>query len=210
MGGRTRSLAAGNSTSGSMFIRRRSSSSSSLSSTSSTNTTITATPTSTDISNTATTSSPTTTTPATVTTTTTTVSSNNSNNNTLTSSSLPSSSSTSVVYTIVLKPLNNQFPTKSLELSELQKCKIGRQSNAKTAPNPLNGYFNSKVLSRSHAMLWCQDHKIWIKDTRSSNGTFLNGRRLSSELEESKAFEIKTGDHVEFGIDITGEDGLSK
>ncbi|CAO3653308.1 unnamed protein product [Cunninghamella echinulata] len=190
-----------------MFIRRRSSSSSSLSSTSSTNTTTTATPTSTNTSNITTSTSTTATIPTTVTATTTAISNNNNNNNTLTSFSLPSSS-TSVVYTIVLKPLNNQFPTKSLEISEHNKCKIGRQSNAKTTPKPLNGYFNSKVLSRSHALLWCQDHRVWIKDTKSSNGTFLNGKRLSPELEESEAFEIKTGDHIEFGIDITGEDGL--
>lgn len=50
---------------------------------------------------------------------------------------------------------------------------------------------------------------MYIKDVKSSNGTFLNGRRLSNENEESIPMEIKTNDQIEFGIDILHEDGSS-
>ncbi|KAI8066735.1 hypothetical protein BC940DRAFT_302169 [Gongronella butleri] len=109
-------------------------------------------------------------------------------------------------YTVILQPQSNQFPTKTLEIRQGAQCKIGRQSGAKTAPKPLNGYFDSKVLSRTHAMLWCDENGVWIKDTKSSNGTFLNGHRLSKETEESEPVALKTGDYIEFGIDIFSED----
>jgi len=38
--------------------------------------------------------------------------------------------------------------------------------------------------------------KIYIKDVRSSNGTFINGERLSSEGQESEPFELKSDDIV--------------
>ncbi|ORX61889.1 SMAD/FHA domain-containing protein [Hesseltinella vesiculosa] len=109
-------------------------------------------------------------------------------------------------YTVVLQPQTNQFPTKTLEIRPGTQCKIGRQSGAKTAPKPLNGYFDSKVLSRTHAVVWCDQQGVFIRDTKSSNGTFLNGLRLSKEGEESTPFALKTGDYIEFGIDIFSED----
>ncbi|KAI8334673.1 hypothetical protein BC941DRAFT_431845 [Chlamydoabsidia padenii] len=123
----------------------------------------------------------------------------------------PHNSSThvsSMTYTVVLQPSNSQFPVKTLQVKENVRCRIGRQSNAKTIPRTLNGYFDSKVLSRNHALLWLgETGGVWIKDTNSSNGTFLNGLRLSAELQESEPYELKTGDRIEFGIDITGDDG---
>ncbi|ORZ24299.1 SMAD/FHA domain-containing protein [Absidia repens] len=121
----------------------------------------------------------------------------------------PTTSPSSVIYTVVLQPFDSHFPVKTIEIKENTKCRIGRQSNAKTVPKPLNGYFDSKVLSRNHAILWSEPEGggVWIKDTKSSNGTFLNGHRLSEELEESEPFELKTGDQIAFGIDIIGEDG---
>ncbi|EJD50126.1 hypothetical protein AURDEDRAFT_20516, partial [Auricularia subglabra TFB-10046 SS5] len=69
-----------------------------------------------------------------------------------------------------------------------------------------NGYFDTKVLSRQHAEVWEESGKIWIKDVKSSNGTFINSIRLSPEGVESEPFELHTDDIVEFGIDIVGED----
>lgn len=48
--------------------------------------------------------------------------------------------------------------------------------------------------------------QVFIKDVKSSNGTFINGSRLSPEGQESDSFELHTDDIVEFGIDIVGED----
>lgn len=48
--------------------------------------------------------------------------------------------------------------------------------------------------------------QIFIKDVKSSNGTFINGDRLSPEGVESEPFELKSEDMIEFGIDIVSED----
>lgn len=108
-------------------------------------------------------------------------------------------------------------------------------------PGERNAYFDSKVLSLTHAEIWEQGGKvsqprlsrghsltqceqIYIKDVKSSNGTFINGVRLSPEAVESEPFELKSEDMVvrniihrsrvcsqahnvqEFGIDIISED----
>ena len=85
--------------------------------------------------------------------------------------------------------------------------RIGRQTNGKTVPTPLNGYFDSKVLSRQHAEIWAdRTGKIWIRDVKSSNGTFVNGQRLSQENKDSDPHELKEQDMLELGIDIVSED----
>ncbi|KAI0314557.1 hypothetical protein OF83DRAFT_1174648 [Amylostereum chailletii] len=107
---------------------------------------------------------------------------------------------------LYLYPLNDSFIPKHIHLPSNQRIKIGRQTNAKTAPGERNGFFDSKVLSRQHAEVWEDSGKIFIKDVKSSNGTFINGERLSAEGAESDPFELKQDDIVEFGIDIVGED----
>lgn len=107
---------------------------------------------------------------------------------------------------LYLYPLNDSFVPKHITLAHGQHVKIGRQTNAKTTPGERNGYFDSKVLSRQHAEVWEEAGKIYIKDVKSSNGTFINGERLSIEAVESEPYELKSDDIVEFGIDIVGED----
>jgi len=88
--------------------------------------------------------------------------------------------------------------------------KIGRQTNAKTVPTATNGFFDSKVLSRQHAEIWAdRNGKIWIRDVKSSNGTFVNGIRLSPENRDSEPHELREGDTLELGIDIVSEDQKS-
>lgn len=108
-----------------------------------------------------------------------------------------------------LFPLNDTFIPKQILLNPPgARVKIGRQTNAKTAPASNNGYFDSKVLSRMHAEVWfeTQPAKVYIKDVGSSNGTFINGDRLSLESQKSDVFELHSEDMVEFGIDIASED----
>ncbi|GAB1520666.1 hypothetical protein RhiTH_003751 [Rhizoctonia solani] len=107
---------------------------------------------------------------------------------------------------LYLYPLNDTFVPKQIALGGGVRVKIGRQTNAKTVPGERNGYFDSKVLSRQHAEVWEENGKIYIKDVKSSNGTFINGDRLSAESVESEPCELKSEDIVEFGIDIVGED----
>lgn len=61
-----------------------------------------------------------------------------------------------------LHPHNNDtFIPKQIALNPNgAKVKIGRQTNQKTVPNSLNGYFDSKVLSRAHAEVWTEDGKV--------------------------------------------------
>lgn len=62
-----------------------------------------------------------------------------------------------------LQPLNDTFAPKQISLSPpgpQNKIRIGRQTNQKTLPQPSNGYFDSKVLSRMHAEVWSQDGKV--------------------------------------------------
>ncbi|KAH7919818.1 hypothetical protein BV22DRAFT_1133559 [Leucogyrophana mollusca] len=107
---------------------------------------------------------------------------------------------------LYLYPLNDTFIPKHVTLIDGQRVKIGRQTNTKTVPAERNGYFDSKVLSRQHAEIWEEGGRIFMKDVKSSNGTFINGERLSPKGVESYPFELKNDDIVEFGIDIIGED----
>ncbi|CAO1629364.1 unnamed protein product [Parajaminaea phylloscopi] len=65
--------------------------------------------------------------------------------------------------------------------------------------------FKSKVVSRGHAELWCEPGgKFFIRDTKSSSGTFLNHIRLSAPNVESKPHAIKDGDILQLGVDYQG------
>jgi hypothetical protein len=109
---------------------------------------------------------------------------------------------------LYLTPLNGTFERKTISVPTYPDViKIGRQTNAKTIPTPYNGFFDSKVLSRSHAEIWAdRNGQIWIRDVKSSNGTFINGQRLSQENKDSDPKEVSDGDSLELGIDIVSED----
>lgn len=65
--------------------------------------------------------------------------------------------------------------------------------------------FKSKVVSRAHAEIWCEGGgKFFIKDTKSSSGTFLNHVRLSAAAADSRPFELRDGDTLQLGVDYQG------
>ncbi|OBZ78257.1 putative E3 ubiquitin-protein ligase dma1 [Grifola frondosa] len=65
--------------------------------------------------------------------------------------------------------------------------------------------FKSKVVSRAHAEIWVEaGGRFFIKDTKSSSGTFLNHIRLSAANNESRPYEIKDGDLLQLGVDYQG------
>ncbi|KAJ7719062.1 hypothetical protein B0H16DRAFT_1739668 [Mycena metata] len=81
------------------------------------------------------------------------------------------------------------------------------------AVNALNGSkiaFKSKVVSRAHAEVWCEEGtngtppKFFIRDTKSSSGTFLNHVRLSPAGTESRPHPLKDGDILQLGVDYQG------
>ncbi|MBZ0291111.1 MAG: FHA domain-containing protein [Anaerolineae bacterium] len=77
---------------------------------------------------------------------------------------------------------------------------LGRSSNS-TAPNPatlidLSPYRALSLgVSRQHARINYSDDGYTIEDLNSSNGTWLNGNRLSA----SQIYRIRPGDHVQLG-----------
>ncbi|KAF7419212.1 hypothetical protein PC9H_001798 [Pleurotus ostreatus] len=65
--------------------------------------------------------------------------------------------------------------------------------------------FKSKVVSRAHAEIWAEQGGVFfIRDTKSSSGTFLNHIRLSPANSESRPFQIKDGDILQLGVDYQG------
>lgn len=109
---------------------------------------------------------------------------------------------------LYLLSLNGTFERKTISVPFApDSLRIGRQTNQKTVPTPSNGFFDSKVLSRQHAEIFAERNgKVYIRDVKSSNGTFVNGTRLSQENRESEPHELQTADHLELGIDIVSED----
>ncbi|UKZ56775.1 hypothetical protein TrVGV298_010616 [Trichoderma virens] len=109
---------------------------------------------------------------------------------------------------LYLLSLNGTFERKTIAVPFApDSIRIGRQTNQKTVPTATNGFFDSKVLSRQHAEIFAERNgKIYIRDVKSSNGTFVNGTRLSQENRESEPHELQTADHLELGIDIVSED----
>lgn len=63
---------------------------------------------------------------------------------------------------LILEPVNKTFTTKELKLSEGTPIVIGRATSKSTTPRENNGYFTSKVLSRRHAEIWCENNKVCV------------------------------------------------
>lgn len=100
---------------------------------------------------------------------------------------------------LTCRPNSHPFPERVLSLD--QPAKVGR-SVARSRQAPNNAIFDCKVLSRNHALLWYENGKFYLQDTKSSNGTFVNNQRLSKGSEESPAREVCSGDIVQFGVDV--------
>ncbi|RDL39557.1 uncharacterized protein BP5553_03897 [Venustampulla echinocandica] len=89
--------------------------------------------------------------------------------------------------------------------------KVGRYSERDTqpaqaanAPSAAPVGFKSKVVSRRHCEFWYSNGRWYIRDVKSSSGTFLNHIRLSLPGTESKPYPVNDGDIVQLGIDFKG------
>ncbi|TKX20975.1 E3 ubiquitin-protein ligase DMA2 [Elsinoe australis] len=90
--------------------------------------------------------------------------------------------------------------------------RVGRYSErdnqaAAAEENPNNVQpvgFKSKVVSRRHCEFWCSNNQWYIRDVKSSSGTFLNHVRLSAAGTESRPYPVNDGDIVQLGIDFKG------
>ncbi|KAK3680250.1 hypothetical protein LTR78_000628 [Recurvomyces mirabilis] len=101
------------------------------------------------------------------------------------------------------------FPATTRTLKPpLTLVRVGRYSErdalSSPDPNTVPIGFKSKVVSRRHCEFWCSGGQWYIKDVKSSSGTFLNHVRLSPPGQESRPFEVRDGDTVQLGIDFKG------
>lgn len=101
----------------------------------------------------------------------------------------------------ILKPHSNSYPFDERTLDLTGMVKVGR-AVAKCKPLGDNAIFDCKVLSRNHAVIWFENGKFLIKDTCSSNGTFINNNRLSPANEDSQHEEIHSNDIIQFGVEV--------
>lgn len=85
-------------------------------------------------------------------------------------------------YIIRLTSLNETFDRKTLTIPIFPEAlKLGRPNSSQKAPNIDNGYFDSKVISREQAELYVKNDQIYLRDKNSSNGTFLNTKKIVQE-----------------------------
>jgi hypothetical protein len=110
---------------------------------------------------------------------------------------------------LVFSPMARILP------SGKEVIKVGRYSErdnqpvqAANVPSAAPVGFKSKVVSRRHCEFWYQGGKWYIKDVKSSSGTFLNHIRLSSPGTESKPYAVNDGDIVQLGIDFKGGEDM--
>lgn len=81
--------------------------------------------------------------------------------------------------------------------------KVGRYTD-KVQPSQTRIAFKSKVVSRSHAEIWTENGQFFLRDIKSSSGTFLNQQRLSPPNQESAPHPLKDGDILQLGVDYQG------
>lgn len=102
---------------------------------------------------------------------------------------------------ITLTADNRKFPP--IERAVIAILRIGRfVGSAPQSDDFLT--FKSKVISRNHAEIWSVNAEVYVRDTRSQSGTFLNAMRLSEPGKESKPYRLKPGDVIQFGVDYKG------
>ena len=70
----------------------------------------------------------------------------------------------------------------------------GSQTIGRVSGNQI--VINDPTISRQHAQLTVQAEGVWIQDLGSSNGTFVNGQRITSST------WLKPGDSLQIGTSI--------
>ncbi|PRY01621.1 FHA domain-containing protein [Allonocardiopsis opalescens] len=88
-----------------------------------------------------------------------------------------------------------QFPWGMLVVDR-EPVRIGRESADRALVRELDRYDN---VSRQHAVVWRDGARLWVSDMDSSNGTFVNGRRLAAGIPR----ELNAGDIVRFAADLS-------
>lgn len=115
---------------------------------------------------------------------------------------------------LYLYPLSDSFfiPKQIALTTSGRRVQLGRKTSKSLPLDRKQVNFDSSVVSRRHAEVWQEGNKvrrhgmliplnifkrcfkIFVRDTQSANGTFVNGRRLSPEGQDSYPYELKTND----------------
>ncbi|CAO0801974.1 unnamed protein product [Mucor circinelloides] len=101
------------------------------------------------------------------------------------------------------------FPVMEFTLNGSAVVHIGRsitvENNKRPQPPSVKQMtFRSKVVSRTHAEIFVQGSKVYIRDLESSSGTFLNSRRLCGPNQRSQPFQLHDNDIIQLGVDYQG------
>lgn len=119
-----------------------------------------------------------------------------------------------LVFRIVLRDSKGYDPFLAREFDlplDSTSYPIGRASNSnlkkKLAPASTNAFIDSPVVSRQHAVLFANatsgTPQVYISDCKSMHGTMVNGLAL----EPNKPHLLKTGDELQFGVDVHRNEG---
>ena len=74
-------------------------------------------------------------------------------------------------------------------------------ARSSVGPTPRSGRRTARCVPHRRSNTWQARltpsfPQVFIKDVKSSNGTFVNGERLSPEATESEPYELKSEDHL--------------
>ncbi|KAF3388296.1 hypothetical protein DPV78_012233 [Talaromyces pinophilus] len=112
---------------------------------------------------------------------------------------------TGVVVTLTPVYSPDTLPFRSLTfLSNNDTVPVGRASKSETknlVPNHDNGWFDSRVMSREHAVIGVkmEDKSVYVRDHGSLHGTQLNDVKITPKQNTT----IKSGDVLTFGNEIS-------
>ena len=91
-------------------------------------------------------------------------------------------------------PASVLFPWGAVELDR-DEVWIGRSPDCGVIAAKVDRYDN---ISRRHAVLLRRGNEIWLRDQRSTNGTYVNERRL----EPDQPWRLSHGDVIRFAADL--------
>jgi hypothetical protein len=105
------------------------------------------------------------------------------------------------------------YDTREFDLALDATFPIGRSSSNAAKPHLMpakhNAYIESPVVSRSHAILTADARsgvpQVYLTDTGSMHGTFVNGNQLAQNVPKL----LLSGDKVQLGADVNRNDSPS-
>ena len=116
----------------------------------------------------------------------------------LPTSTLTSTSKRQEIF-LILSPKDDKSDRRVVQIPKIPSppIRVGRVVNPKAPAKFDNLLFDTKVLSRNHAECY-SDHqgRVFIRDLGSSNGTYINGYRLSPDAVASEPFQLMVGQEL--------------